>query len=188
MKEEFLKNFKVGGQQLPDDVVQAILAENDRDVDAAKAPFADYDSIKDQLDTAKESLKKLEGVDVNELQGKITTLQNDLKDKEAEYQGKLADMTFDHALEKAITGAKGRNAKAIRALLDVDTLKSSKNQEADIKAALDGLKKDSGYLFDTGEKVPPYAGGTGTGGSGGGSDIGVFNFGFTGVRAHETGK
>lgn len=187
MKKEFLQNFKVGGQALPDDVVQAILDENGRDVDAAKAPYADYDSIKDQLDTAKKTLKDFEGVDVNGLRGKITTLQNDLAAKESDYQGKLADMAFDHALEKAITGAKGRNAKAIAALLDVPTLKASKNQEADIKNALEGLKKDNGYLFDTGEKVPPYAAGTGTGG-GGGSDTGVFNFGFTGIRAHETAK
>ena len=71
-------------------------------------------------------------------------------------------MAFDHALEAAITGAKGRNAKAIRALLDVDTLKSSKNQEADIKAALEAVQKDNGYLFDDGSAPPPYAGGTGT--------------------------
>lgn len=140
MKKEFLQNLKVGGQALPDDVVQAILDENGRDVEAAKAPYADYGSIKDQLDTAKKTLKDFEGVDVNDLRGKITTLQNDLATKEADYQGKLADMTFDHALEKAITGAKGRNAKAIAALLDVPTLKASKNQEADIKAALEGLK------------------------------------------------
>ena len=167
MKKEFLQNFKVGGQPLTDDVIEAILAENGRDVEAAKAPYADYDSIKDQLDTAKKTLKDFEGVDVNDLRGKITTLQNDLATKEADYQGKLADMAFDHALEKAITGAQGRNAKAIAALLDVPALKASKNQEADIKAALEGLKKDNGYLFGTDEKVPPYAGGTGTGGGGG---------------------
>jgi len=55
-------------------------------------------------------------------------------------------------------------AKAIQALLDVDKLKASKDQTADIKAALEKLKADSGYLFDTGETPPPYAAGTGTGG------------------------
>lgn len=144
MKKEFLLNFKVGDQALPDDVVEAILAENSRDVDAAKAPYADYDSIKDQLKTAKDGLKAFEGVDVAQLQGQITQLQNDLTAKETEHQTKLADMAFNHALEKAITGANGRNAKAITALLDVPTLKASKNQEADIKAALESLKKDSG--------------------------------------------
>ena len=155
MKKEFLQNFKVGDQALPDDVIQAILDENGRDVDAAKAPYADYDSIKDQLKTAKDGLKAFEGVDVAQLQGQITQLQNDLNAKETEHQTKLSEMAFDHALEKAITGANGRNAKAIAALLDVPALKASKNQEADIKAALEGLKKDSSYLFDDGNVPPP---------------------------------
>ena len=162
MKREFLQNFKVNEQPLPKEIIDEIMAENGRDIEAAKKPFADYDSIKEQLQTAKDGLKAFEGVDVAQLQSKVTELQGKLDAKDTEWQGKLADMAFDHALEAAITGSKGRNAKAIRALLDVDTLKGSKNQEADIKAALEGLKKDSGYLFDDGQIPPPYAGGTGT--------------------------
>ena len=82
---------------------------------------------------------------------------------DAAHQTELANMAFDRALEGAITAAKGRNPKAIKALLDVDTLKASKNQEADIKTALEGLQKESGYLFDDGQTPPPYASGTGTG-------------------------
>ena len=48
------------------------------------------------------------------------------------------------------------------ALLDLDALKGSKNQEADIKSALEGLKKDNGYLFEDAQTPPPYAAGTGT--------------------------
>ena len=162
MKREFLQNFKVNEQPLPKEIIDEIMAENGRDIEAAKKPFADYDSIKEQLQTAKDGLKAFDGVDVAQLQSKVTELQGKLDAKDTEWQGKLADMAFNHALEAAITGAKGKNAKAIRALLDVDTLKGSKNQEADIKAALEGLKKDSGYLFDDGQIPPPYAGGTGT--------------------------
>ena len=186
MEAQFLQNFQVGGQPLTQEIIDAILAENNRDVDAAKAPFADYDSLKDQLKTAKDGLKAFEGVDVAQLQGQITKLQGDLDKKDQEHQAQLADLAFDRALENAITGAKGRNVKGIRANLDLDALKASKNQEADIKAALDGLKKRDSYLFDTGDVPPPYSAGTGTGGGGAGTNN--FNFGFTGVRARETGK
>ena len=162
MKREFLQNFKVGDQPLTKEIIDEIMAENGRDIEAAKKPFADYDSIKEQLQTAKDGLKAFEGVDVAQLQSKVTELQGKLDAKDTEWNGKLADMAFDHALEAAITGAKGKNAKAIRALLDVDTLKGSKNQEADIKAALEAVQKDNGYLFDDGSTPPPYAGGTGT--------------------------
>lgn len=187
MKREFLQNFKVGDQSLTKEIIDAIMDENGRDIEAAKQPYADYESIKEQLQTARDGLKAFEGVDVQQLQGQITQLKNDLTAKETAHQAQLADMAFDRALETAITGARGRNAKAIKALLDVETLKNSKNQEADIKTALEGLKKDSGYLFEETGTPPPYSAGAGTGGAGGQS-TGVFNFGFTGVRAHETGK
>ena len=37
MNKEFLKNFKVGNATLPDEVINAIMQENQRDIDAAKA-------------------------------------------------------------------------------------------------------------------------------------------------------
>ena len=159
MKREFLQNIKVGDQPLPKEIIDAILDEHSRSIGTIKA---ENDNLKTQLQTAKDGLKAFEGVDVKDLQGQITKLQQDLADKDAAHQTELANMAFDRALEGAITAAKGKNAKAIKALLDVDTLKASKNQEADIKTALEALQKDSAYLFDTDEVPPKFAPGTGT--------------------------
>lgn len=165
MKREFLLNFKVGDQPLPKDIIDAIMAENGRDIEAAKVkgaePFADYDHIKEQLTQAKAALDQFKGVDVADLQDQIQKLQKDLKDKDDEWAGKMAAQEFDTKVKDAITAAKGKNPKAIAALLDLEALKSSKNQDADLTAALDALKKDSGYLFDEEKTPPPYAGGTG---------------------------
>ena len=54
-------------------------------------------------------------------------------------------------------------AKAIIANLDIEALKGSKNQEADIKTALEALRESDGYLFDTDAPPPPYASDTGKG-------------------------
>ena len=75
---------------------------------------------------------------------------------------RVAAVQFDGKLDAAITAAHGRSAKAIRALLDVDTLKGSDKQDEAITAALAALQKDSGYLFESGETPPPYAAGTGS--------------------------
>lgn len=189
MKEEFLKNLKAGDKPLTKEIIDAIMAENGRDVEAARAPFADYDTIKNQLAEAQKTIKGFQdqGNDIEAVRKSAKEWEEKYNQAVADHNQKLADMAFDRALEAAITGARGRNAKAIKALLDVDTLKGSKNQEADIKTALEGLKKDSGYLFDDGGTPPHYSAGAGTGGVGG-TNSGVFNFGFTGVRAHETGK
>lgn len=162
MKREFLQNFKVGDQPLTKEIIDAIMAENGRDIEEAKKPFADYDSIKEQLQTAKDGLKAFEGVDVAQLQSQIAALNTQLSDKDKEWQGKLDAMAFDGKIKDAITAAKGKSAKAIAALLDMDTLRASKNQDADIKTALEALKKDSGYLFDDDTVPPYYAPGTGT--------------------------
>lgn len=185
MNREFLQNFKVGDAPLPKEVIDAIMAENGRDIEEAKKPFADYEAVKGQLQTAREGLKAFEGVDVKELQGQVAKLTKSLEEKEAEHKAQLADLAFDGVLKDAITAAHGRSDKAIRALLDVDALKGSKNQEADIKAALEGLKKDNGYLFEADETPPPYSAHTGTQPPPSGT---MFNFGFTGVRAPAAGK
>ena len=45
MKREFLQEFKVGEQSLPKDVIDAIMAENGRDIQRVKAGFADYEAL-----------------------------------------------------------------------------------------------------------------------------------------------
>lgn len=166
MKKEFLANFQVAGQPLPAEVVEAILQEHQRAVNAATAPFADYDSLKEQLQTAKDGLKAFEGVDVSQLQQQVTQLQNDLNEKETAHQAQLAQIAFDRDLDAGITAIRGRNGKAIRALLDLEKLQGSQNREKDIKEALEALKQESGYLFDDEGAPPPYSAGAGTGGVG----------------------
>ena len=156
-----LENLKIGDQALSKDLIDTIMAENGRDIESAKKPFADYEAIKEQLKTAQDGLKAFEGVDVKDLQDKIKTLNTQLSTKDKEWQDKLNGMAFDGKIKEAITAAKGRNAKAISALLDVEKLKKSTNQDADIKDALEALKKDNAYLFEDDSTPPPYAGGTG---------------------------
>lgn len=170
MKTEFLQNLKVGDQPLSKEVIDAILAENGRDIEAAKKPYLDYDHIKQQLDEAQKAIKGFQEQDIEGVRKSAKDWEEKYNQAVKDHEAKLADMAFDRKLEEAITGAKGKNAKAIKALLDVDTLKASKNQDADIKAAMDALQKDSGYLFGDVGNPPPYSGGTGTGAYQGGQD------------------
>ena len=73
----------------------------------------------------------------------------------------LAQARFDAVLRSSITDAGGRNHKAIAALLDVEALQESQQQEQAVAEALKALKKECAYLFKT--EIPPmYATGTGT--------------------------
>lgn len=124
------------------------LNENYKTVAEVQQKDAKIQSLSDQLKTAQDGLKAFEGIDVKDLQGKIEKLQQDIKDKDKGYETKLAEAEFNRNLESAISAAKGRNAKAITAMLDVSALKASKNQSEDIKKALEDVKKEHSYLFE----------------------------------------
>ena len=167
MKREFLQNLKVGDQPLSKEVIDQIMAENGRDIEAAKKPFEDYGTIKTQLEEAQRTIKGFEEQDIEGVRRSAKEWQEKYDAAVEAHKQELADRDFQQALDGAIGKAKGKNAKAIKALLDLEALKGSKNQEADIKAALEGLQKESGYLFDDGEVPPGYAGGGGAAPKGG---------------------
>ena len=144
MERNFLEDLGIAS-----DLVDKIINEHGKDINTIKAQ---RDTYKTQLDTTK---AEFDGVNVEDLRGQITKLQTDLSTKENEIAEKLSDIEFNSTLESAIKAAGGRNAKAITALIgDTKTLKTSKNQEADIKAALEAVKKDNDYLFESAK--PPY--------------------------------
>ena len=121
MKTEDLK-----AKGFTDEQIAFIMAENGKDINREKSKA---DALKTQLDEARQTLKGFEGVNVSELQGKVAQLTADLAAKESEYQGRIAEMEFDAVIDEAIRGSKARNAKAVRALLDLGALRTSKNQK-----------------------------------------------------------
>lgn len=120
------------------------------------------DTIKSNDTAMKELQDKLDAfkdVDVTELKNTIADLEKDKTRIEDEYKDKMAKRDFDDLIKDAITSAHGKNAKAITALLDVDTLMQSKNQKEDVAAAIKKLTEaeDSKMLF--GEPEPQARGG-----------------------------
>lgn len=122
----------------------------------------DKQNLEGQLQTATNGLKKFEGIeDPVKLQEQVGTLQGKLQTMKETYETQISDMKFSSALETAITSAGGRNAKAVQALLDIETLKKSKNQDADIAAAIEACKSANDYLFGSTEPINNPVGPTG---------------------------
>lgn len=127
----------------------------------------DLETEKKRADTAVETLKGFEGKDFDA----ITKERDEWKKKHDEavaaHQKEQEDREFSAILDAAITESKGKNAKAITALLDMDKLRASKNQQSDIKAALDALRTESGYLFDDNGGAARFTTQNNNGGAGG---------------------
>ena len=179
MHRDFLKNLKVGDQPLPKEIIDLIMAENGKDVSAAlkKANAGDNGGadgktftqedvnriVSERLTKEREKVQNEGSKDTEQLQAEIDRLKGELDNQAKAHKQQLSDMAFDHTLNNAIKEAKGRDSKAVRAMLDLDALKGSGDHGAAIKAALESLQKGNGWLFDTGPVPPPYAAGTGTG-------------------------
>ena len=145
MQRKFLEDLG-----LEKDVIDKIMTENGNDINNAKKKLeAERDNYKEQLETAQTALKEFEGVDVKELNGKITSLTNDLAKQQNEYQTKIADMEFQSVLDTVIKSSNAKDTIAVKAFLDVDALKTSKNQSGDIKTAVEKLKSEKDYLFES---------------------------------------
>lgn len=159
---EILKSYDI---EIPADKKaefdKAVL-ENYKTVAEAEKLRTARDNYKSQLDDATQKLEGFKGVNVEELQGKISALTDDLASQKAAFDKQLADRDFDDMLNAAITGSKAKNVKAVRALLDLEAIKASKNQSADIEAALKKVKEENDYLFTSEEPIDngKFVGGT----------------------------
>ena len=141
MKREDVKN-KIPG--ITEEQLNWIMQENGADINreksAATALQTQLDNANAQLKTAQDGLKAFDGVDVAGLQEQVTKLKADMK---AQAEG----FAFDNALNAAIMSKKGRSVKAVRALLDLDTLKGSADRSTDIAKALDDAAKANPWAF-----------------------------------------
>lgn len=151
MEREFLK-----GLGLEKDAIDKIMAENGKDIELEKGKVKD---IQSQLVTAnntiKERDKQLETLknspdNPETLKQQIQQLQDDNKAKDEEHQKEIKELKVNSALEKALTNAKAKNAKAVQALLDLgDDVEL--NEDGTIKGLdekIKALKKSDAYMFN----------------------------------------
>lgn len=111
-----------------------------------------------ERDKQLEDLKKSTG-DAEALQKQIETLQEENKVAAKKYADDLKQMQKDNAIEKGITAFNGKNAKAIKALLDESKITVNEDgTTSGLTEQLDALAKaeDSSFLFNS--SVPAVKG------------------------------
>lgn len=162
MERKFLKDLG-----LADEAIEKIMAENGKDINELKAAsetskttLADLQKQIGDRDKQLETLKKSSGDNEN-LKKQITDLQAANKTAKSEYEANLKKITLDGKIESALLGAKAKNTKAARALLDESKISLDGENVLGLNEQLEAMKKGAAYLF--GEKQidnpPPPVGG-----------------------------
>lgn len=152
--EDITKHFP----EATDEQINALLDINSTDIGKAKK---ELDTYKTQLEAVQEKLKAFDGVDAA-LQEKVRTLTGELETAKTNHAKELENIRFNANLEDKVRALNPKNAKLVMALLDVEKLRESKNQDADITAALENVKKENDYLFAADKPAPRVVAGTST--------------------------
>ena len=162
------------GITVPDDKK----ADFDKAIAANYKTVAEYDkqagkltAMTERAETAENTLKGFEGKDFDAITKERDEWKQKHADLEKKHQEEADAREFTDELIEAIKAAKGKNPKAIMALLPIDDLRASKNRRKDIDAAIAEVKESDGYQFDADDGGTPHAKFTGPrkdGGNGGG--------------------
>lgn len=162
MKRDFLKNLGIEDKEL----IDKILDENSADIGKAKGELETYKTKVGELeteiknkDTKIADLEKSVG-DTKTLNDEITKLKGEKAQLETDLNTKVTGIQKTHAIENKIRDEKGKNVKAIMALLDHDKITFENNQLGGLDDQLTTLKtaEDSAMLF--GETTPANPAGT----------------------------
>lgn len=113
------------------------------EVDGMKTQVGDRDK---QLETLKASAG-----DNADLKKQIEDLQTENATAKANHESELNQLKIDFAVEKALTGAKAKNIKAVKALLELDDAKLDK--DGNVKGLAEQIEKltsgdDTKFLFE----------------------------------------
>lgn len=171
MKTEFLKSLN-----LSQEVIDKIMAENGKDIAVeqkkAEKVIQERDSYKlkaesleTQVNDANTEIQKFKDMDIDGIKKAADDWKETAEKAKADADKQISQMKFDYALSAALTEAKAKNAKAVKALLDMDGLKFNDGKIVGLDEQLAQIKADNDYLFESDEPAPEFVKGT-NGGSG----------------------
>lgn len=144
---------------LTEEQIDSVMASHGKVVNSTKEALetvtTDRDELKVQLTDRDTQLEGLKDIDHEGLKAKIQELETTNQTTATEYQSKLDKQAFDFTLDKALTGAKVRNPKAVRALLDTEAIKLDGDKLLNLDDQLAALQTTDAYLFEVEEETPP---------------------------------
>jgi len=147
---------------IPEDKVDGVIADINKELPKHFIPKDKYNEVAEakkkleadiaERDKQLEDLKKAAGSN-EELKKQIEALQAENKKAAEEWQAKVAQMQLDFAIERALTNAKAKNPKAVKALLDLEKVKLDGDKLLGLDDQLKAIQQSDPYLFGESGKV-----------------------------------
>ena len=144
---------------LTDEQTDAIMKAHGQDIESHKSKLttlqAEADALKAQVAEAGTAIEGFKKLDVDGIKAAADEWKLKAEKAQADAQSQVASLKYDYALESALTGAKAKNIKAVKALLDGSILKLSEDGKiAGLDEQLTKIKTENDYLFSDTTPTP----------------------------------
>lgn len=120
---------------LTEEQIVGVFKINGQDINNIKA---ERDNLKSELEIANNKISEFEKVDVDSIKSEVE-----------KYKNEISDLKLNHSIENSLLKSKVKNPKAAKALLDIDSLKDSKNFDKDLEEQIKQMKESDSYLFES---------------------------------------
>lgn len=157
MKKEDLKELGLSEEQ-----IKGVMAKYGESVNPLQEQVTtltkDRDGLQSQLDTVNGQLVTLQKENKGnaDLETQIKDLQAANEQANEAHQQELATTKRDYLTDLALTQAGAKNVKAVKALLDIDSLKLDKDgQLLGLDEQLKSVKSENDFLFNQQEPIKP---------------------------------
>lgn len=145
---------------IAEDVAEKVFALHDKGLEPFKTKLSTAETevkgLKDQLKEASTQIESFKGLDIEGVKKSADEWKAKAETAQAEAAKQLAALKFDHALEGALSAAKVKNPRAVKALIDSNGLKFNETDGSIIGLddQLKKVKESDAYLFSDETPTP----------------------------------
>jgi len=155
MKREDLKAL-----ELSDEAIDQVMKLHGQDIEAHKTKAVEaekqLETLQGQLEEANKAIEGFKELDVDGIKAAADEWKTKAEAAQKEAKAQIQQLKFDHTLEGALTQAKAKNPKAVKALLNFEDLKLSQEDSSivGLDKQLEKVKSEADYLFEPDQPTP----------------------------------
>ncbi|AUO18663.1 phage scaffolding protein [Monoglobus pectinilyticus] len=151
MKREYLKSL-----ELSEEIIDKIMDENGKDVEAIKNKYADYDNIKVQLKEANKQIENFKSMDIDKIKQAADDWKSKFDESEQEHKKQIEKFIKETAIKTAIAD-KAQDIDIVAKLFDMDKITVDEDGKVSgVDEQLTAMQESKKFLFKTNEVQVDY--------------------------------
>ena len=151
MKREYLKSL-----ELSEEIIDKIMDENGKDVEAVKNKYADYDNIKVQLKEANKQIENFKNMDIDKIKKAADDWKKKFDKSEQTHKEQIDKLKKETAIKTAIAD-KAQDIDIVAKLFDMDKITVDEDGKVSgVDKELTAMQESKKFLFKTNEVQVDY--------------------------------